>query len=856
MAGEMIPKAAELAKGADAAKGAGAAKDGASAAKDAGSAAKGASEATKGAGATPASSGGSSGSGAMSQMTGQGGSDGAVASAGGGSAGSGGGGSDTGSGPAAAMPGGGDEGGKGDKGSGSGGGGDSTGKGSGSGKESGSGFGGMAPGGGKNAGGKGQGKGQDSGLGMGKGDQGKAALGAAAVAPGAVAASNLLAIMALMNWMKSMFFAAAAAAGNLLSAIGAAVVAGAKAIGGFAMGVGGAIAAATGGAITAAAGAVITGVATVATVAVAATGVVTAGSNSAEETAQRDGAIIDCGPAMRSTINEINEGGGGADNSAQAEANAEKVYSIFAGMGMPDENIAGILGNWDHESGVDPTSVETIFDEPYTIGPDKQAAWDSGWDIDAVDPVYGAKFPRIDQMGVGLGQWTNSRNTLLMDYAEKVDRNWYELETQLGFMVSDDAPVRVDYIKEMIATPAGSPEAATRNFMREWEVISDDSTGARISAANSYFSKMGQWEADEDLADSILEQSGGSAGSANETAVSAAQNKCLTETAGQRADNSTMAMAMASYAYATTAEGEGNDGTQLYQDLHDAIFPGDPWYMSCDRGVAVAVRWSGTDDNYPAGPVSRQLDYLASSDKWDEVTDWGGDPENLQPGDVLLRNDSSVGHTVMYLGNEAVQQVHGDAAEPGSVIASASLDTRSPGVGTWYTGDTGLETYTVYRNVKTETNSQYDDLMPDSGITGDAPQGDGTYASPVSAPISSGYGPRIHPVTGEKGKMHNGIDFGVACGTPIKAAAAGVITRETTGGASGNRLDIDHGNGVSTGYFHQQQFKLHKGDSVEQGEVIGYVGTTGSSTGCHLHLAAIDSSGNYFDPMTIFSDLG
>lgn len=855
MAGEMIPKAASLAKGADTAKGLSAAKDGAGTAKDAGAAAKSASGAGKGveASAAGSSAAGGKGVGSLSPTSGSGAAEGAgVAAAGGGSGsssggGSGGGGNSTGT-PPPGSDGPGEGGDKGDKGSsGSGGSGDSGGKG----------FGGMAPGGGS-AGKNGKGGKDDASLMPSKGDHMKAGLAGVAAAPGAAAASQFLAIAAIMNWMKAMFMAAAALAANLGSMIVAAVVGVAKAAAGVAMGVGSAIAAATGGAVSAVVGAVSFGVSVVMVGAVAVTGVAQVSSNNAAETAQRDGNLNVCAPAMRSTINEINEGGeGGGDTSAETDANAEKVYSIFAGMGMSDENVAGILGNWDHESGVDPTGVETIFDEPYQVGPRKQAAWDAGWDISQVDPAYSAKYPAIDQMGIGLGQWTNGRNTLLMDYAKKVNRDWHELETQLGFMVSDDDPTRVAYIQQMISTPAGSPEAATHDFMSKWEGISDGSTGARVSAANSYFARMGQWEADEDLANSIIDQSGGSGGSADTGAVSAAYNSCLTETAGQRADNSTMAMAMTSYAYPTTAQGEGNDGTQLYQDLHDAIFPGDPWYMSCDRGVAVAVRWSGTDDNYPAGPVSAQLDYLASSDKWDEVTDWDGKPDNLQPGDVLLRYDGSVSHTVMYVGEEAVQQVHGDAADPGSNIASASLNTRSPGVGTWYTGSTGLETYKVYRNVKTETNSKYVDLMPDSGITGgDSPKGDGTYSSPVDGPITSGYGPRVHPVTGEVGKMHEGIDFGVPCGTPIKAAASGVITRETTSGGSGNRLDIDHGNGVSTGYFHQEQFKLHKGDSVRAGEVIGYVGTTGSSTGCHLHLAAMDSSGAYFDPMEIFSDLG
>lgn len=128
--------------------------------------------------------------------------------------------------------------------------------------------------------------------------------------------------------------------------------------------------------------------------------------------------------------------------------------------------------------------------------------------------------------------------------------------------------------------------------------------------------------------------------------------------------------------------------------------------------------------------------------------------------------------------------------------------------------------------------------------------GDG-YIRPVSAPVTSGYGWRVHPVLHYR-KLHDGMDFGAACGTPVKAVKGGTVVMAQRAGASGNRLEIDHGNGVVTGYFHLQGFEAKVGDTVSQGEVIGEVGSTGRSTGCHLHFAKMDESGAYSNPASLF----
>jgi murein DD-endopeptidase MepM/ murein hydrolase activator NlpD len=125
--------------------------------------------------------------------------------------------------------------------------------------------------------------------------------------------------------------------------------------------------------------------------------------------------------------------------------------------------------------------------------------------------------------------------------------------------------------------------------------------------------------------------------------------------------------------------------------------------------------------------------------------------------------------------------------------------------------------------------------------------GNGTFIWPVSGPISSPYGSRTDPVTGQQA-FHAGLDIAVPCGTPIKAAASGsVISAGWNSGGYGNMTLINHGNGLSSLYGHQSSIIVSSGQSVTQGQVIGYVGSTGKSTGCHVHFE-VRVGGNPVDP--------
>ncbi|MFZ6771114.1 peptidoglycan DD-metalloendopeptidase family protein [Undibacterium sp. SXout7W] len=102
--------------------------------------------------------------------------------------------------------------------------------------------------------------------------------------------------------------------------------------------------------------------------------------------------------------------------------------------------------------------------------------------------------------------------------------------------------------------------------------------------------------------------------------------------------------------------------------------------------------------------------------------------------------------------------------------------------------------------------------------------------------VSSGFSMRMHPISGQW-KQHKGVDFAAVTGTPIRASGDGVVESAGVSGGYGNLVVIKHWSNYSTAYAHMSRFApgIHKGSKVSQGEVIGYVGTTGWSTGPHLH---------------------
>ncbi|MDQ6755075.1 MAG: peptidoglycan DD-metalloendopeptidase family protein, partial [Actinomycetota bacterium] len=123
------------------------------------------------------------------------------------------------------------------------------------------------------------------------------------------------------------------------------------------------------------------------------------------------------------------------------------------------------------------------------------------------------------------------------------------------------------------------------------------------------------------------------------------------------------------------------------------------------------------------------------------------------------------------------------------------------------------------------------------------PASSGLHPPLTSLTVTSPYGYRVNPLTGAGGELHTGIDFAGSCGTAVFAAGSGTVTEagwSQNGG--GNRIVVDHGGGIRTTYNHLAGIGVSVGQQVGQGARIAGVGTTGNSTGCHLHFEVMVNS--------------
>lgn len=124
--------------------------------------------------------------------------------------------------------------------------------------------------------------------------------------------------------------------------------------------------------------------------------------------------------------------------------------------------------------------------------------------------------------------------------------------------------------------------------------------------------------------------------------------------------------------------------------------------------------------------------------------------------------------------------------------------------------------------------------------------GSGVLLNPVGGAIGSPFGRRFHPIFHEW-RMHEGVDLHASCGTPIRAAADGVVLSVGYDSSGGHRLRIAHAGGLVTQYLHAQGYGVRKGQRVRRGQVVGRVGSTGWATACHLHFG-VRVHGRLVDP--------
>ncbi|KSU66774.1 M23 family metallopeptidase [Arthrobacter sp. NIO-1057] len=202
----------------------------------------------------------------------------------------------------------------------------------------------------------------------------------------------------------------------------------------------------------------------------------------------------------------------------------------------------------------------------------------------------------------------------------------------------------------------------------------------------------------------------------------------------------------------------------------------------------------------------------------------------------------------------AAPQLSGNTGEEDKAVAAAAertatsavVDVKAPGNAAELSVERAALSSSLNPQVKSE--EKFSDIMTASGgdITS-IKETAGLLSAPVTSQrITSTFGHRKNP-TGAGYMIHSGTDYGVPSGTEVYAAADGVVEVAGWAGHSGNRVTLDHGSGLETGYSHNSKVLVKVGDHVKRGDVIALSGTTGNSTGPHVHFEVI-VDGQFKDP--------
>lgn len=232
----------------------------------------------------------------------------------------------------------------------------------------------------------------------------------------------------------------------------------------------------------------------------------TIGVGVAQESKKDDSFAATCVPITTKVSSDTQEYVDGGEQSAEREANAIKLWSVYDKIGGSKEQTAAVLGNLQKESSLDPTAIETIYNEPFSIGARKQLAIGSDFNVRAIDPSYAARFPAIQRVGIGLAQWTNGRNSLLVNYSKKNNVNWFDFDTQVRFMLEGDDVTRQKQLADFLKGSPRNVQAETERFMNTWIGLSspNPSLSDRQKYATGFMFTLERATADTNYADSIL----------------------------------------------------------------------------------------------------------------------------------------------------------------------------------------------------------------------------------------------------------------------------------------------------------------------------------------------------------------
>lgn len=232
----------------------------------------------------------------------------------------------------------------------------------------------------------------------------------------------------------------------------------------------------------------------------------------------------------------------------------------------------------------------------------------------------------------------------------------------------------------------------------------------------------------------------------------------------------------------------------------------------------------------------------------------------IRPGDIIFfpGGRDHYDHVALYVGDRTM--IH--APDIGSVVSEAAVDDAYWGARQWSVRRIDAATAAASAASPARTGSRApagcpdDRLLLTKSLGSSAPLTPGGWAPPAAGPITSDYGMRVNPVDGGL-RLHAGTDLGGGgCGGPIYAAHDGTVTLAGMDQGVGD-IEIDHGGGIATAYLHMylEDIYVHVGDRVTAGQLIALVGSSGNSTGCHLHFE-VHVNGETTDPAPFMQERG
>lgn len=423
------------------------------------------------------------------------------------------------------------------------------------------------------------------------------------------------------------------------------------------------------------------------------------------------------------------------DPATMRHANARRIYSALSVWGLTDEEIAGMLSNIEAECGIDPTTIEGIYDEPYTMagtrkstyGKDAESLsawalrllvsdWGYGGTLGDDGHVHGAHVgneysvaadfygPADDGLfypGIGIGSWTGRHQvSSVLDGTERTGMSWWDIDYQVACLLAypgDGSQGPAIYDRYASDCKGMTATECAEWFLSNWEGCPGIRVAQHVGTADAWLATIQQekWEPNLTYAKAIyktLTKMGTEIGSDDRARLKKLFRNVPDVSLSSLADT------LVSCSYSRRASfSDGCPGTDAYMSVYGTVAPGDSYTRSCDRAVASAIRWSGIDPEFPMGDCVTQYAYcMQHGERWRYVgtfqasaagktADDEAKAAGLLPGDVLVAEDGE--HTMAYVGQEAVRRVYkesiaghasprgGDLGQPseGSAWVSASI---------------------------------------------------------------------------------------------------------------------------------------------------------------------------------------